>query len=119
MDKVDKTLEDAATFIAAVVFGPIFLFGALSAVWALFLLVLPYVAWSGAAVGGTIGVLFFSQKLRDAIEQKRSETESERQRCVTTREQRQELEALYSQVLNAHYDLFDAERRRSQPRIGP
>lgn len=111
MDKVDKTPEDAATFVVAIVFGPIFLFGAMSAVWALFLLVLPYVAWSAAAVGGTIGVLFFSQKLRDAIEQGRSESESARQRGATTRLQRQELEALYSQVRDAHHDLLHREPR--------
>jgi hypothetical protein len=119
MDKVDKTLDDAATFVAAIVFGPIFLFGALSFVWSLALLILPYVVWTAAAVGGTIGVLFFSRKLRDAIAQRRSEAESERQRRVTTREQRQELETLYSQVLNAYEAIVDDERRQFQSPAGP
>jgi hypothetical protein len=101
------------------VFGPIFIGGALSAVWALIVLVFPYLFWTALAVGSFIGLWFFGHGLSEKLKQERLERDAEEERRRTAAREREELEALHSQVRNAYHDLFDAERRRSQQAVGP
>jgi hypothetical protein len=111
--------ETIIIIVTALVFGPIFIGIALGGIWSLIVLVFPYVFWTAVAVGCVVGMWVFGRRLSDTLAKERAQKEAGEEKLRIAREQREELEALHSQVRHAYHDLFDAERRRSQQAIGP
>ena len=115
---MEKVIVTGCGIVAVFVFGSVFVVAALNFIWALMVLIFPYVFWTVVAVGCCIGAWVCGRGLAASLKQERVQREAEEQRLTIASQQRAELEALYSQVRYAYHDLFDAERRRSQPRIG-
>lgn len=111
-------MEKVFVGIAALVFGPVLIGAFANAVWPGLLQLLQYIFWFFVAIAALVGVVIFGRKLSDMNTEERLQRELEEKRQRTSRQQREELEALHTQVRNAHNNVFDIERRRAPPRIG-